>query len=183
MQLQRSLSLFFGIFLFIIVQTAAFFSVHNVKDPVVRNGCPCRKESGPDWITGERRRWTEQAVLFASLWVWFATSRGHHLFTDVFFSPLLWSLLLDLRNPLWKLKEGWTFTFYHSQQATLTHITTTWMDQPHQHIVLCFISNNGNCISSHQQIPLRIRSLSWTNSPKSHQCYSLCWASWKHFLK
>lgn len=101
MQLQLSYFFFFffvGVFLFTrYCWNGCFSSIHNVKDPVVRNGfsCASRKEFGLDWITGTDSDVAEVTGSVFSpppprlpVWVWFGTSRGHHLITSGFLSLL-----------------------------------------------------------------------------------------------
>lgn len=86
---------------------------------------------------------------------------------------LCWSLLLKLRHAIQEQKEGWTFTFIITGRDIFSAT-----DQPHQHKSILH-SRQWKPDSCHHTSK---ENTPWTDNLTSHQCISLCWASWKHFL-
>ena len=199
MQSQLSLYFFFfffGIFFLFVIWMAASPAFIMWTTPVW-NGFSMRAErKSQDWITGLGKDLGLFGVTGSivapclpcesDLWpaegaIWPQTG---------FLCPLEPAVM---RHAIQKLKtqgKGWTFTFLipsRKNEMTWTQAATTWMNQPHQH-VHCFIRSllffqtmkTGLAYhhTSNGTTPLTPRS----QDPTSHQCYSLCWASWKHFL-
>ena len=191
-----SLSFFFflvSFFSFRYCSNGCFSSIHNVNDPSMWNGFPVRAEGrSQDWITGPGKglgpAWSyrQHCCTVPPLWVWSVTSRGGRFAADGFLCPLEPAVIAEARQTGSRTPgEGLDFHLSHTQQKpskTWTQTATTWMKSTSSTRPLLSFGTmkTGHALSSHQQqnTPLTPRS----QDPTSHQCYSLCWASWKHFL-